>query len=355
MALLAAGADAAAPDESGRTALHLAAAAAQLETAHVLLGAGTLEVTQVDRDGRTPLHLAAQAGSVEVVDLLVSHMRSVDIDCRDDRHLTPLLAAATAGQPEVAFALWRAGGSLWASTRHGADAATLAAGAEAGELCDLLDALAATRTPKQQLAALAGAALGNAPLAIARLAAAGVPLGLPVADGASALALACRAGSSRAVCALLRRRVDASPRGADGFSALCEAIAAGSLAVVKQLLQHDLGLLRQPAPDGGPILLWSVEIASLPMVTCLLLCGADAAAVDNAGRSAVGIAEARGRGRRRRHAARFRRRPRPAAVGRPAAALRRGEGGTRGQRGESPAHRQPGGRRGRGRGTPHRR
>ena len=295
VALLAAGADPACRDDSGRTALHLAAAAAQLEPARLLLEAAPLGVTQVDQDGRTPLHLAAQAGSGELVNLLVDHMRAIDIDCRDSHNLTPLLAAATAGQPEVVFALWRAGGIPLANARHGRDAAALAAGAEAGELCDLLDAFATTRTPQQQLGALAGAALGNAPLAIARLAKSGVPLSLTLAHGCSALALACRAGSSRAVCALLRRGADASPRGADGFSALCAAISAGSLAVVKQLLRHDPELLRQPAPNGGPILVWSAEVASLPIVTCLLLMGADPAMVDIMGRAAVEVAEARER------------------------------------------------------------
>ena len=241
VALLAAGADPAARDESGRTALHLAAAAAELETARVLLETGTLEVTQVDGDGKTPLHLAARAGSVELVNLLARHMRSVDIDCRDNQHFTPLLAAAAAGQPEVAFALWGASGALQARTPDGRDAAALAAGAEAEDLCRLLEAHASAHTPQQQSGALVGAALGNAPLAVARIGAAGLPLGLALAGGCSALSLACRAGASRAVCALLRRGAEASPSDADGFSALCEAIRAGSLAVVKQLLRHDPG------------------------------------------------------------------------------------------------------------------
>ena len=70
--LLAYGSDVNAKDDSGITALHLAAFYAQLETMELLIKHGS-EVNAVDFQNETVLHSAVQSGDFETVSFVIGH------------------------------------------------------------------------------------------------------------------------------------------------------------------------------------------------------------------------------------------------------------------------------------------
>ena len=70
---------------------------------------------EADLKGTTPLHAAVGAGRLEIVRLLLEHLAPVD-PCNQDG-MTPLLAAAQLGHPDITSTL-------------------LAAGANSGAKCD---------------------------------------------------------------------------------------------------------------------------------------------------------------------------------------------------------------------------
>lgn len=87
--LLAHAADAAAANDSGMCALHLAAQAGQLAACEVILGAGAPPDTPDVAKARTPLHLAAAHGHLELCRALLAHRAAVgarDVDGVDMLH-----------------------------------------------------------------------------------------------------------------------------------------------------------------------------------------------------------------------------------------------------------------------------
>jgi Ankyrin repeats (3 copies) len=95
-ALSAGGADLAATDNKGQTALHIAAAAGRQDLVTELLRFGA-SVFAVDKQGRTPLHWAALSKSEATVDALLA--RNAPRTARDNMGLTPRDLAETERQP----------------------------------------------------------------------------------------------------------------------------------------------------------------------------------------------------------------------------------------------------------------
>lgn len=82
----------------GRTALHVAASAGQVEAAEALLSLGAHIDAQTDA-GFTALHLACRQGHMELVDLLVQN--GCDLVLQADQGETALHLAAMHGRPQV--------------------------------------------------------------------------------------------------------------------------------------------------------------------------------------------------------------------------------------------------------------
>ncbi|PNP60634.1 hypothetical protein FNYG_14637 [Fusarium nygamai] len=87
-------------DNSGRTALHLAATAGMEEVVRLLIDELGADKKAKNNAGRTPLHLAAASGHWDVVRLLV-HEQGADKEAKDDYGQTLLHLAAGHGKEDV--------------------------------------------------------------------------------------------------------------------------------------------------------------------------------------------------------------------------------------------------------------
>mmetsp|Transcript_58272 Transcript_58272/g.134552 ORF Transcript_58272/g.134552 Transcript_58272/m.134552 type:complete len:706 (+) Transcript_58272:26-2143(+) len=133
-ALLAAGANPSARDDEGMEPLHSAATA---EVVASLVGAKA-SATARDATGVTPLHMAA---APDVVGALVR--AGGDVDSRDEEGTTPLLNAGALGLEEVSFALLRFGADSTSANAAGDTACHFAAGWGLSKLVKELRRLAA--------------------------------------------------------------------------------------------------------------------------------------------------------------------------------------------------------------------
>ena len=114
--LLAAGADARAPDADGMTPLHWAAMNGQLEAVRLLLEAGA-DPQARDVLGRTPVHYAAFSDSSAVLEALKS--AGADVRAVDDRNETPLHLAARRVKSHAAYWFIAAGADVNARNMDG--------------------------------------------------------------------------------------------------------------------------------------------------------------------------------------------------------------------------------------------
>ncbi|CAM9487729.1 unnamed protein product [Ectocarpus sp. 8 AP-2014] len=104
--LLARGADTAAVDDAGLTALHASALQGDLATARELVEAGAaLDFVHKDL-GSTALHTAADIGHIDVVEILVKAGAKLDLQANDEQ--TALYTAAMRGHCRVVKVLLRA-------------------------------------------------------------------------------------------------------------------------------------------------------------------------------------------------------------------------------------------------------
>jgi len=118
------GADLAAVDEFGCTALHVAAKNGHVDIAKFLLGHGA-DCQAVDSYGWTPLLLAAANGYDSVAEVLIQ--KGADLEQANKQQYTPLLIAAENGNLEVVEMLLASGASLQATNSSGTGPAMAAA------------------------------------------------------------------------------------------------------------------------------------------------------------------------------------------------------------------------------------
>lgn len=111
-------------EESGKTALHYAAACGDYSLVKLLLTNGA-DITSRDKFQATALHFAATEGHEDVIGLLCN--LGAAVDAVTVRNVTPLHVAAEFGHLECCRALRRAGCSLTALTVQGRTALHLAA------------------------------------------------------------------------------------------------------------------------------------------------------------------------------------------------------------------------------------
>ncbi|KAL3963107.1 hypothetical protein ACCO45_000111 [Purpureocillium lilacinum] len=118
------GADLAAVDEFGCTALHVAAKNGHVDIAKFLLGHGA-DCQAVDSFGWTPLLLAAANGYDSVAEVLIQ--KGADLEQANKQQYTPLLIAAENGNLEVVEMLLASGAGLQATNSTGTGPAMAAA------------------------------------------------------------------------------------------------------------------------------------------------------------------------------------------------------------------------------------
>lgn len=87
-----------APDNSGATPLHYAAATGETAVMRVLIAKGA-DVNAEKKDGVTPLHVAAALAQVEAAELLISN--GADLNAVDKKGRTPLAAARRTGTGDM--------------------------------------------------------------------------------------------------------------------------------------------------------------------------------------------------------------------------------------------------------------
>ena len=120
---LAQGASPLAQDESGSTALHLAAYKGNAELVQVLVGTKGVLVDSRDHAGNTAMQLAAASGKEEVVAILLK--AGADPRLKNGEGTTPLLRAAARGYHQIVTLLLQAGADPLAKDSHGFTAAAI--------------------------------------------------------------------------------------------------------------------------------------------------------------------------------------------------------------------------------------
>jgi uncharacterized protein len=112
-------------DAAGRTPLHYAASAGDIDQVRVLLASG-IDASAHDDNGWTPLHFAAQNGSAPVVQELLK--AGAAVDPRDSLGNTPLAKAVfnSRGNGEIILLLRAGGADATASNSHGVSTLKLA-------------------------------------------------------------------------------------------------------------------------------------------------------------------------------------------------------------------------------------
>ena len=256
--LLDNGANVAAVDINGKTAL-LAAAIGGSEVVTKVLLDHRADVTAVDTNGRTALLSTALRGHETVTKLLLDH--GADVAAADTIGNTALLAAAIGGSEVVTKVL----------LDHGADVA------------------AADVNGKT---ALLAAAKGGHETVTKLLLDHGADVAAADVNGKTALLAAAKGGSEVVTKVLLDHGADVAAADAMGNTALLAAAIGGSEVVTKVLLDHGADVAA--ADVNGKTALLAAAKGGHETVTKLLLDhGADVAAADNDGVTAL-MASAQG-------------------------------------------------------------
>ena len=327
------GADPAATNAEGRTALHLAAfGAAAGEAPVAALLAARADAAATDGHSNTPLHLAA-AGGATAATLRLLLDAGAPLRAANGRRETALVAAAAAGRAGALRVLLDAGAAadddeegaraLAAAVDGGHVAAALLllgsgappppadADASGGDdpVAAAADAASASAAPESPFLSASAAAAGLAHakrstlgrllvaaasegdgLAAVRLLRAGAPAGAADGDGRSALRAAVQSGRAEVV-SLLRRYGADDGASAGGGTTAAAAAAAGAGEMVLALLGG--------SGDGGEeaaaaALVVAAAAGRTGVVLLLIQAGVPPSAVDADGTSALHAAAAAG-------------------------------------------------------------
>ncbi|KXZ43634.1 hypothetical protein GPECTOR_84g310 [Gonium pectorale] len=256
-ALLQAGANKEAAAETGATALYIAAENGHEEVVRVLLQAGANK-DAADETGATPLHIAAQNGHVEAIAALLQ--AGANKDAADETGATPLHIAAQDGHVEAVAALLQAGANTEAADKAGANkeakdktgATPLHIAANNGHV-EAVAALLQAGADKE-----AANKTGATPLhiaaqkghveAVAALLRAGANKEAATKTGATPLHIAAQDGHVEAVAALLQAGANMEAATKDGATPLYIAAYSGHVEAIAALLQA--GANKDAAKEG---------------------------------------------------------------------------------------------------------
>ncbi len=248
-------------DSLGRTALHRAAEAGDVQLARKLLDSGAEVNAQVRSDeefssdwGNTPLHLATLNGRLEVVQLLLE--RGAQVNAGNDRGATVLHVSAR--HPQIASLLIVKGAKLESRDARG-------------------------RTP------LHWAAMGSCYETLATMLDKGAKLNARDNSGQTPLHLAANHGSASSTAELLARGADPKIGDMLGVTALHLAAAHDSATVVEALV-HAGAPLDARDDLGCTALLEAVRSESETTVALLLQAGAQPSMSDRHGLTPLHVA-----------------------------------------------------------------
>ena len=250
-ALLTAGGDASATDPTDpRTpsALHLAAAAGNVEVCRALLEHGaTVDAVTSSAEapwGRTPLMVAAAAGYGEVVSALLEHGADPQLQDRDyeEGERTALMLAAAGGNVTTVRILLKGGADPNVKDQEG-------------------------------LTALMHAALSGETAILRLLLSAGARVDARCSLGQSALIYAAQEGNRKAVETLLDAGADVGTLPPEGWSALAAAVYGGHMDVIQLLIAAGADL--DEADRDQPPLALAVTEGHVDVLNLLLESGAN--------------------------------------------------------------------------------
>ena len=258
------------------TALHLAAANGHFEIVKALLRPGADPRLKTLKENFTALHLAAVRGQEPVVEFLLEHTE--DLEARAHYGMTALHCASREGHDICVSLLAQAGANV--NTRaEPEDDTPLISAATSGNPSTILTLLhhgaemdAVQRSGRT--AVLAAAYFGDLD-ATRTLINEGASLDIMDSDGYTALRCAIQWGHPEVALALLQTRIRVNTSyTAHGDTALHMAVSRGYLEVAEQLM-HQGADLHACDIDGDPPLQWAVEKGNEKMVKSLLRHGAD--------------------------------------------------------------------------------
>lgn len=300
LALLEAGADPhALPPADGRdqrTLTMLAAVHVDLRLLRALIAAG-VDLNQVHA-GLTPLLAATRDswhGRAEAVMTLLAN--GADPRVVDAEGNTPLHHAARSTDPGVAALLLDAGAALDAINAEGFNPLGIACAAGNWRLARFLLERGARAEPTGGQPALLAAAGGDDdPAGVQLLLKHKAKVDARDGNGRTALLVACRAGNTDIVEALLAAGADRNARDAQGMAPLLEASAAGAQAALRVLAaaQPDPGVVDAQGRNALALLAEARE-APAGVAELLLGLGVDPQQRDAEGRRPVDLAVAAGR------------------------------------------------------------
>jgi len=229
-------------DVLGRTAVHVAAAASQLDTLDLLLKAGSQQ--HGDRRGITPLHRAAEEGHLEAAQMLLMAKASPNIQGADGR--TALHAATTAEQREVVELLMTNKASANLRDEDGSTPLLLAVDGTISNddkvnavIKPLLQGRAEVGVTGGGLGpfktALHAATIAKMPKVVKLLLDSGINVDAVDATGTSAAHLAARMGNMEVFRALLEAKADVTITDQHGKTVYSYAVANNRQAIIELL------------------------------------------------------------------------------------------------------------------------
>jgi ankyrin repeat protein len=274
----------------GRTGTHggdmplvLAAQNGKTEAVKLLLKLGA-NIESADDARMTPLMAAAAAGQTETVRLLIGKGAKVDAGGMMGR--TALMWAALNDHTDTARALLDGGADVNSIPSPGQDTALVGA-AYRGNLQLvrlLLDRGGKLDPGPGRMTALGASAWGNNPAMLELILEHGAPLETHGQGGRTALEFAAIDDAPVALRLLLAKGADPEARSDDGETALLVAAALGSTEGTRLLLEHGANV--EARMNDGRSALWLAALNHRSgKVRLLLDAGADASAKSNDGRT----------------------------------------------------------------------
>ncbi|KAL0631667.1 hypothetical protein Q9L58_009479 [Maublancomyces gigas] len=283
--LLDNGADFTMRDESGFTALHVAAQYDSDDIARLLLDIG-VDAEAVNLWNSTALHTAAKYGGIAAARSLLAH--GVDVGAPDQNGETPLHVCAAHDSVAVAEVLIQHGADVAACDRHGRTALHVCAAHDSVAVAEVLIQYGAdlAACDRHGRTALHSAGCQKNLSAIMQLL---------IANGANPAAMddqgytaldwvmfgnnEVEEANEATIRLLLLAGIDTyTPRTLSG-ELLCWAVRKGHEDLVKMILEHDINVSAQDAVGRTP-LHWAARFGRVDIVKMLLENGADISARD---------------------------------------------------------------------------
>ena len=288
--LLKRNADARARDNSGKNAVHYAAARNSTWIVRNLLrnapSSNDLDINAEDYQGRTALGVASEGGNRIMVALLIFYGANVKTEDRD--RWTPLHGAASSGHEATVRLLLGSGAPIAAASSTGSTALHGAAknGHEATVRLLLDSGAPIAAASSTGSTALHGAAENGHEATVRLLLDHGTPIAAASSTGSTALHAAAKSGYEATVRLLLDHGACIEATSDDGRMALHWAASSGHEATVRLLLDRGAPI-EATSDDGRMALHWAASNGHEATVRLLLDSGAPTEAVLSTGWTAL--------------------------------------------------------------------